>query len=82
MTNFFAELLLAQNPLILFLLIAWFLIWKGIALWRSARNNQKGWFVALLIINTFGILEIIYIFVFSKEKKTSKGRIEVKEKIK
>jgi methionyl-tRNA synthetase len=69
MTNFFAELLLAQNPLILFLLIAWSLIWKGIALWRSARNNQKGWFVALLIINTFGILEILYIFVFSKEKK-------------
>ena len=80
MTNSFAELLLAQNPLVLFLLIAWSLVWKGIALWRSARNNQKGWFVALLIINTLGILEILYIFVFSKERKEVKVESKGKEK--
>ncbi len=53
----------------LFPLIGWSLFWKGIALWRAAKNNQKGWFVAILLINTVGILEIFYVFVFSKEKK-------------
>lgn len=43
-------------------------IWKGVALWKAARNNQRNWFIALLIINTFGILEIMYIFYFSKPK--------------
>lgn len=53
-----------------FLLIAllWVLPWKAYALWQSAKHNQKGWFVALLIINTFGLLEIIYIFVILRKK--------------
>ncbi|MFA5792819.1 MAG: DUF5652 family protein [Candidatus Gracilibacteria bacterium] len=51
-----------------FALITWSFIWKGWALWRSARLNQKGWFVALLLLNTLGILEILYIFVISKKK--------------
>lgn len=45
------------------------LVLKGIALWRAARNNSIPWFVALLVVNTFGILEILYLFVFSKKKK-------------
>ena len=58
----------------LLLIIFWTLPWKGIALWRSARNNHKGWFIAMLILNTMAILEIIYIFYFSerKEKKIDK----------
>ena len=56
----------------IFLIISiWSLIWKALALWKSARKNQVIWFIALLLINTVGILEILYIFVFSKigEKK-------------
>lgn len=52
----------------LVLVSLWILIWKGFALWKSARNNSKIWFVVILIINTLGILEILYIFVFSKLK--------------
>lgn len=52
--------------LILFIISVWALVWKGLALWKSARKGSKVWFVVLLIINTFGILEILYIFVFSK----------------
>jgi len=66
------------------LLMVWSLVWKGWALWKSARNGSKGWFVALLIINTLGILEILYIFVIGKTKKESvvKGvEGELKEKI-
>ena len=46
----------------------WSIIWKGIALWKAAKNDSKPWFIALLLINTVGILEIIYIFFFSKKK--------------
>ncbi|MBY0473183.1 DUF5652 family protein [Patescibacteria group bacterium] len=44
----------------------WSLVWKGLALWHSARNAQPWWFVAILLINTFGILEIVYLFGFAK----------------
>lgn len=44
----------------------WLLFWKGLALWRAARNGQKGWFIVLLVINTVGILEIVYLLFFSK----------------
>jgi len=49
-------------------LMVWSLIWKGIALWKAAKRDSKPWYVALLVINTVGILEILYIFVFSKKK--------------
>lgn len=43
------------------LLIIWSSVWKGIALWNSARRGDKGWFVVLLFVNTIGILEICYL---------------------
>lgn len=58
---------LVTSPLILILLV-WSLVWKGFALWRSARNESKNWFIALLLINTGGLLEILYLFVFGKKK--------------
>jgi hypothetical protein len=48
------------------LVAIWTLFWKGWALWRAARSGSKWWFVILLVVNTLGILEILYIFVFSK----------------
>lgn len=63
------EQFLILNPWVVFLTVLWVLPWKGIALWKAAKNNQKGWFVALLLINTFAILEILYIFVFCKKKE-------------
>lgn len=45
---------------------------KIIGIWRAAHNEQKGWFAALLLLNTLGLLELIYLFYFSKPKeKTS-----------
>lgn len=41
---------------------------KGMALWLAAKGGKKNWFVALLVINTFGILELLYIFYFSKKR--------------
>jgi hypothetical protein len=54
---------------LIIILALWELIWKGIALWKAARNEQKYWFIAMLIINSAGILPILYIFVFQKGKK-------------
>ncbi len=59
------------------LLSVWILTWKGLALWKAAGKKSVPWFVILLIINTVGILEILYIFVFSKisfNKKEKKKR--------
>lgn len=59
----------ALTPLqiaLVILLAVWSLAWKGVALWKSAKKESKAWFVVMLILNTAGILEILYIFVFSK----------------
>jgi len=48
--------------------LIWSVAWKGIALWKAAKNDNLKWFVVLLVVNTAGILEILYIYVFSKKK--------------
>jgi len=67
---------------IISLVAIWSLVWKGIALWKSAGKKHLIWFVVLLIVNTVGILEILYIFVFSKIglKKDKVGKTKVKKK--
>ena len=49
-------------------LIIWEGIWKGIALWKAGKHNQLKWFVAIFILNTVGILPIIYLKFFQKKK--------------
>jgi hypothetical protein len=49
---------------------AWTIVLKGFGLWYAARNQQKYWFIAMLIINDLGILEIIYLLWFRKDKKS------------
>ena len=49
-------------------LVLWSLVWKGLALWHSAQHKQHWWFVILLVVNTAGILEIIYLFAVLKLK--------------
>ena len=51
-------------------ILIWSMFWKGLALWKSAKEDNKYWFLALLIINTVGLLELSYLFVFAKEKLT------------
>jgi hypothetical protein len=48
------------------LLALWSLFWKGLALWHSGRRDQPWWFVILLVVNTAGLLEIIYLFLVLK----------------
>lgn len=51
-------------------LLIWDIIWKGIGLWRSSKNGDKNWFIAILIVNSVGILPIIYLL--SHKEKVSK----------
>jgi len=46
----------------------WSIFWKGLALWHASQRKEPWWFLALLIINTLGILEIIYLFAIAKLK--------------
>jgi|GEM_PF-944645 len=58
-----------ETAVIIFIIISvWTLIWKGFALWKSCKKNHCIWFIILLIINTIGILEILYIYIFSEIK--------------
>lgn len=74
----FEELLLSSVPLwfllVLIPLLIWELVWKGIGLWKSGRNNQLGWFICILIFNTIGILPIVYLTLFQKRDKKKEKR--------
>ncbi|MBI1833499.1 MAG: hypothetical protein HYR90_01610 [Candidatus Andersenbacteria bacterium] len=61
------ETLTTISPWVLIVLVVWSFIWKGMALWCAARRNQKGWFIALLLINTVGLLDILYIYVICRK---------------
>ncbi len=56
-----------NNPFI-YILILWSLIWKGIGLWRSARDNRPTWFISILFVNSLGILEMAYLFLSRRKK--------------
>lgn len=62
------EQIFISNPWIAILIALWVLPWKGVALWKAAKNGSKPWFIVLLILNTLGVLEILYIFVLGKKK--------------
>jgi hypothetical protein len=55
-------------PLILILAL-WEIVWKLIAMWKAGRNNDLGWFIAIALINSAGILPIIYILLNKKKKE-------------
>jgi hypothetical protein len=70
----FMELIFQNNLFLFIIIMLWVLPWKIYSLWVSARNGHKGWFVALILVNSIGILDIIYIFAVAK-----KGWKDVKE---
>jgi len=63
------DLGLGINIWVIVVIVVWEVIWKGIAMWKSARNNQIRWFIAILLLNTAGILPIVYIQWFQKKRK-------------
>jgi len=69
--NFFSSIENAFEPVAVWLLVPlllWTFLWKGLGLWFAVKNEQKYWFIAILILNTIGLLEIAYLFFFAKKK--------------
>ena len=63
--------------LISIIILAWTLFWKGVALWTATKQEQKKWFIFLLICvfpiiiyNTIGIIDLVYLFFFAKKRLT------------
>lgn len=52
-----------NHPSLILVLVLWSIIWKGLALWKAAKKDSAPWFIVLLIVNTLGILEIIYLYL-------------------
>ena len=46
---------------VIIFLILWELAWKAMGMWHAASNKQMGWFLAIFIIPTVGILSILYV---------------------
>jgi hypothetical protein len=66
------------------IIVIWSLFWKGFALWFAAKREEKIWFVIFLILNTAGIVELVYLVfvakVFSEKKKQTKKNETKKKK--
>lgn len=53
-----------------YVLLVALLALNGYALWKAARDNQRNWFIALLVIHGTVVLETAYLFFFAKHKLT------------
>lgn len=62
-----AQTFINAHPTLFIALMVWSVAWKGLALWKSARLSHKRWFISLLIFNTAGILDIIYLYFVAKK---------------
>lgn len=58
-----------HHILLIYIFMIWTIPWKGYALWIASKNDSKRWFIALLLLNTCAILDIIFIFCVAKKTK-------------
>ncbi len=67
-----------QNWWLILIVSIWSIFWKGMALWKAAQRRDKWWFIAILILNTLGILDIFYLYVYARlidQKKAAENKI-------
>ena len=72
---------------LMYLILVWTAVWKLLAMWRAAKHKHIAWFIVMGVINTIGILPILYLYVFSKIhhpsfKKGNKKENSKKEAVK
>ena len=66
-----------DHPWMVALVVVWSIVWKLLALWKAAKKDQKAAFVILGILNTVGIIEIIYLaYYYFQEKKAIQGGVQ------
>ncbi len=54
-------------PQVLILLAIWETCFKAVGLWKSSHNNQRYWFITILVVNSLGIVPAIYLKFFQKK---------------
>lgn len=69
------QVLNGQNVWLIVIAVLWVLPWKGYALWTASKMGHKRWFIAIIILNTFAILDIFYLFYVAK--KTPKDLLKL-----
>jgi len=57
-----------EGVLTLLFISLWTLVWKGVALYHAGKNRQKVWFVVLLLLNDLGILSMVYLRWFQRQR--------------
>ncbi len=72
------ENILTMNPYLLLAIVFWTIPWKAWALWLSARRGDIWWFLAILILSTFAILDIVYIFMVAKQSDKTETETDKK----
>ena len=65
--SFDYTIILALIPLVILEVVG-----KYLALWKAAKNGHRNWYIALLILNTAGLLPVIYLKFYSKKKRKLK----------
>lgn len=63
-----SEIASPELMIILIPLALWEIAWKGFALWRAAHANDKAWYIVILIVNSVGILPILYLLTHRRSK--------------
>jgi len=53
---------------VMIVLAIWTIYWKGLSMWHAASKKDSTWFIILLVFNTLGILDMIYLFGVAKIK--------------
>ncbi|RGU37383.1 hypothetical protein DWW78_06745 [Alistipes indistinctus] len=54
-------------------LAVWDAAWRMAGCWKAARNGHLAWFIGLALLNTVGILPVIYILTHRSEPASKPG---------
>lgn len=57
----------AWGIVLVLLVAAWEIGWRIPSVWRAAQRGHKVWFVFLLLVNSLGVLPIIYFLTAGKK---------------
>jgi hypothetical protein len=52
----------------------WDAVWKLIGMWKAAKRDSLLWFILIAVLNTAGILPIIYIYLVAKPVQKQKQK--------
>lgn len=63
---------LIENWFLLVVLVVWDLVWKLIGMYHAAREDNKVWYIVLAVLNTIGILPVIYLRTRRNKNSTEK----------